>query len=108
MSIVDHDPVRNTDPETSHEAARKLTSRNRLQRKVLQVFYTHAEHGATNEDVYAGWPHLREDALRPRVAELRDAGFIRDYGTRMGSRRHHIRIWRITPAGIAWIKSFEK
>lgn len=108
MSIVDYKPVRNTDPKTSHEAARKLQHRRSLQRMVLQVFYQMGHRGATNEDVYAGWPRYREDVLRPRVAELRNRSLIVLAGSKMGSRRRHISIWRITPAGIAWLESFER
>jgi hypothetical protein len=108
MDIANYQPVRDTDPDTSHEAARKLVYRNRLQLKVLQVFRLHADHGATNEDVYAGWPHEREDTLRPRVAELRNAGYITEVGTRMGSRRRHITIWRITAKGLHWLEGSNK
>jgi hypothetical protein len=106
--MINYYPVRNTDPGTSHDAAHRLKRRNKLQLMVLQVFQLRAKSGATNEDVYAGWPDEREDTLRPRVAELHNRGFITDYGTRMGSRGRHIRIWCITESGKRWLEVLKK
>jgi hypothetical protein len=99
MSFVDYDPARDSDPMTSKVAARLLSGRSVLQRKVLRVFFYFGAAGATNEDVYAAYPGIREDALRPRVAELRNAGLIEEFTTKMGSRKRHIAVWRITRLG---------
>jgi len=106
--MINYYPVRNTDPNTSHDAAHKLRRRSRLQYMVLQVFHIQGKNGATNENVYAGWPNEREDTLRPRVAELHNRGFICDYGTRMGSRGRHIRVWCITESGKRWLEGFKE
>jgi hypothetical protein len=104
MSLVNYNPARDSDPETSQAAARRLTGRYGLQRKVLHVFAVAGFKGATNEDVYAAYPDIREDVLRPRVAELRTSGLIEEWAKRMGSRKRDIMVWRITDRGRAYVR----
>lgn len=93
-------PVRTTDNAASHDGAARIAPRIAgLKAQVLRVFAAAGAAGATNEDLYAAYPTVREDSLRPRVGELIVLKLLEEVGRRPGSRGVDITIWRLTALG---------
>lgn len=72
--------VRNTDPDTSHEAAEKVDTA-RLERMVYEVICKYPD-GCIADDVERELAHLRSHSITPRFAPLIRKGFIFDTGLR--------------------------
>lgn len=95
--------ARDTDPETSHEAAESLSPRLRqLQADVLAFAANRAVQGFTHIDLNNHF-HTTSSTYRTRCSELVDKGFIQDSGERHaygpdGKGRRHV-VWNITPEG---------
>lgn len=92
--------ARNTDPDTSHEAAESISPRLReLQRKVLMFAYDYPD-GFIDPELNRRFD-THGSTYRTRRAELVEQGLIRDSGERRtdGGTRRHI-IWQITLEGI--------
>jgi hypothetical protein len=72
--------ARNTDPDTSHEAAEKVDTA-RLERMVYEVICKYPN-GCIADDVERELSHLRSHSITPRFAPLIRKGFIFDTGLR--------------------------
>jgi len=85
--------ARNTDPATSHEAARSVTGISETHERILRIFSDcyelTDEHLATEWLTYGthlGWPPISPSGLRSRRAELVARGKLRDSGRRSITR----------------------
>jgi hypothetical protein len=110
-------PARWTDPETSHQAAkrdpdvRRFSAKSR-QAKLLALFDMRdlTDQGATIHLVGSQAPPSAFDGCRRRCSDLRAAGYIADTGRRKkntGSDDLSI-IWRITESGKRALRSLEE
>lgn len=76
---ADYNPVRTTDPATSHRAAETATQRRAsIKDHILLELAIHG--GCTGEEI-ANRTTLRLNSITPRFAELTRAGKIKDSGT---------------------------
>lgn len=76
---ADFNPVRTTDPATSHRAAQTATQRRAsIKDHILLELAIHG--GCTGEEI-ANRTTLRLNSITPRFAELTRAGKIKDSGT---------------------------
>lgn len=76
---ADYNPVRTTDPATSHRAAQTATQRRAsIKDHILIELAVHG--GCTGEEI-ANRTTLRLNSITPRFAELTRAGKIKDSGT---------------------------
>lgn len=79
--------ARSSDPETSHEAADRVTEKlSKLQQRVLTAFAAFGKTGATARDVEQ-LPIFADcgfSTVRKRVSELADAGRLEAKGKRDG------------------------
>lgn len=95
-------PVRRADGDAAHDGARAVQPRIRgLRARAFATFARAGAAGATNEDVYRDHPDVREHSIRPRVAELIEAGLLEECGRRRGSYGVDITLWRLTALGRA-------
>ena len=84
--------VRRTDPDTSHEAARKIVKQTESQRRVLRILERHPE-GLTDAELLYEWRRTHgpvpESTPRKRRCDLVRMGKVLDAGRRIvdGSRR---------------------
>lgn len=95
--------ARRSDPDTSHEAARSVTSIRESHRAVLRVFKQYG--GMTDEDLLnyytactelAGFPRQSDSGLRTRRSELVAAGKLRDSGKRtVGRTGRRMIVWEV-------------
>lgn len=93
-------PARLTDPRTSHAAAQSVQFKlGFVRHMVFTVFVAKYPDGASNEDIYRAYPMEREDTVRPRVAELKNEGFIEECGEVLGSKGRYISLWKLTSFG---------
>ena len=72
--------VRNTDPDTSHQAA-VVVDTSKLEALVYEVIAKHPE-GCIADDVERELAYLRSHSITPRFAPLIRKGFIYDTGER--------------------------
>jgi hypothetical protein len=72
--------VRNTDPDTSHQAASSVDA-SKLEALVYEVIAKHPN-GCIADDVEAELVYLRSHSITPRFAPLMRKGFIYDTGER--------------------------
>lgn len=108
-------PPRNTDPETSEEAARSVNRFNArelhvIQLKMLAKFVDRPEM-RTHEGLWIAYNELRREhkrfplvsvsGFRTRLSELKNAGYVRDSGKRapMSTGRNAV-VWTITMEGL--------
>lgn len=95
--------ARDTDPDTSHEAAESISPRLRqLQQAVLAFADAQGSDGFTHIDLNNHF-HTTSSTYRTRCSELVEKGYIEDSRERRaygpdGKGRRHV-IWMITPAG---------
>jgi hypothetical protein len=104
---TDHLPARNTDPDTSHEAAAKAVRRRPRVRDAVYLILS--EQGPLTHDdlinayrrnmlTVQGWPPASESSIRTRCSELVEDGLVvvADEGasSRLGNRA---RLWRAVP-----------
>lgn len=97
--VFDEPRARNTDPETSHEAARSVLNRLRVRDMVLTVLRSHGPQ--THEQIIKNVKDLElalnpgpamvsDSGIRTRVSELVDSGDVEESGmfgkTRAGRR----------------------
>lgn len=86
--------ARNTDPSTSHEAARKFRVEH-LREKMLQLIQAGGENGVIWDDLRDGFDGVQETSLSPRIKELETAGLVYRNGDkrvgRSGTRQLVIR-----------------
>lgn len=95
--------ARNTDPETSHEAAASVSQITETHERILRIFSDcyelTDEHLATEWLTYGthlGWPPISPSGLRSRRAELVARGKLRDSGRRSITRSNRSTIiWEI-------------
>jgi hypothetical protein len=100
---ADEARARDTDPDTSHEAAESLSPRLRqLQEDVLMYAAGESPFGFTHIDLNN---HFRttSSTYRTRCSELVDKGYVADSGDRKaygpdGKGRRHV-IWQVTGPG---------
>jgi hypothetical protein len=93
-------PVRRVDGDAARDGATAIQCRLRgLRLRAFDTFARAGDHGATNEDVYSDSPGVREHSIRPRVAELAEAGLIEECGRRRGSYGVDITVWKLTALG---------
>jgi hypothetical protein len=84
--------ARRTDPDTSHEAARKIAKQTESQRRVLRILERHSE-GLTDAELLYEWRRTHgpvpESTPRKRRCDLVRMGKVFDAGRRIvdGSRR---------------------
>lgn len=94
--------ARNTDPDTSHEAAEAIAPRiAQVQAAVLRFAALCGGRGFTDLDLNAHFAS-GSSTYRSRRAELVGLGLVEDSGIRTGNgkgRKHAL--WRITEAGMA-------
>jgi Fe2+ or Zn2+ uptake regulation protein len=79
--------ARRTDPETSHEAAQRITAKlSQLQARVLVAVAEFGEHGATAREVETldAFADCGPSTVRKRLSELSKAGKLHDAGRRDG------------------------
>lgn len=106
LSIVDpRHLARRTDPATSHIAARaqldRLTSG---QHKVLAALASAGDHGMIDHD-HQAVNGLIQTSAGKRRGELTKAGLVIDTGrTRLSPVGSPAAVWKITPAGIAYLE----
>jgi hypothetical protein len=72
--------VRNTDPDTSVEAAKSIDS-TQLESMVYEVIAMYPN-GCTSDEVLKHFPHHGVQTISPRFAPLLRKGFIYDTGER--------------------------
>lgn len=94
--------ARNTDPGTSHEAARSVSELRRKQFVVWEMLFSYGP--MTDEEIaerYAPpYPPQSPSGLRTRRRELVDAGLVRDTGERKRTKANRRTIvWEIDPEG---------
>jgi hypothetical protein len=97
--------ARNTDPETSHDAAASIREINRTQASILQALLT----PATDVEIIeryrriTGAPLASDSGIRSRRAELVTRGMVQDSGRRaiLESGRKAI-IWEATWLAGLW------
>lgn len=71
---------RNSDPDTSHEAAEKLTA-GKLEALVYEVIARHPN-GCTSDEICRALPMHGVQTISPRYAPLIRKGYIEDTGER--------------------------
>ncbi len=79
--------ARSTDPETSREAAERITAKlSQLQYRVLVAVAEFGEHGATAREVETldAFADCGPSTVRKRLSELSKAGKLHDAGRRDG------------------------
>lgn len=98
MTVIDGPRARNTDPETSHAAARSVTGVTERQRALLALF----RHFGPMTDVEiaenypASFPKQSPSGLRTRRAELVEQGLVRwDGFTRTLPSGREARVWLV-------------
>lgn len=85
---------RNSDPDTSHEAAEKLTA-GKLEALVYEVIARHPN-GCTGDEVCRALPMHGVQTISPRYAPLIRKGYIEDTGERRkGSTSRLQRVLRV-------------
>ena len=90
--------VRNTDPDTSHEAAYKIDA-TELEALVFDVIKGFPN-GCIGDDVLNMLPGHRVDTVSPRYAALIRKGYIIDTGERrLGNARRSQRVMLAVPPG---------
>lgn len=88
VGAVDYHPARarNTDPQTSHDAAASVAGQTETQRHLLELL---AGEPATDMDLmerwHAEWGPATPSGLRTRRSELTEAGLVIDTGERRPS-----------------------
>lgn len=99
LAEVERAMARNTDPETSHQAARRvLSTKANDQALVLRILADVTD--ATDFEI-AQIAGRQQTSLGKRRGELRDAGLVEFAGfTRPSPSGSPARVWKITPAGI--------
>lgn len=118
IAVVPSAPARNTDPETSHLAAKAERDVGRFsfksrQARLLRAFATAGpltDQGATIRVVGAAAPPSAWDGCRRRCSDLRAAGYLSDTGKRkrnQGSSEDAI-VWQITMGGLAALDSLDE
>jgi len=92
-----HTHARTTDPDTSSAAARRLSDKRTMMRRLLRAF----EAGdSTAEEVAARCGYTAADGAWKRVSDLRNAGWVEDTGHRRpGSSGRQQMVLAITDAG---------
>lgn len=106
-------PSRDTDPETSHAAAREIRVKAGSQRALLLYAFSSVEYQDGVSDMTDEQAMWNADGVAPsseyakRCSELRDGGFIEETGeTRVSTVTGKARIVsRITDKGRAWVRS---
>lgn len=95
-------PSRNTDPETSHAAAKKIVIKAGTQRAYLLKAFSLLPDATDEEAMEIAYPMvLRGSEYSKRCSELREAGFIEPTGdTRIGSAGVDRIVSRITQKGL--------
>lgn len=98
-TLFDYEKARSTDPETSHRAAKRVSSNKANDYKL--VLRIHAEHvDGLNDFELAAFAGRAQTSLGVRRGELRDAGLIEYAGfTRPSPSGSPARVWRLTEAG---------
>jgi len=102
--------ARNTDPETSHEAAAKVTLKvGSIRWLVLQMFEAHGQ--MCDGELCRRVPfYLGESTARGRRAELVTAGYVEPvpgvYATTESGNR--TKVWRLTDAGRAALSTIKE
>ena len=101
--VYHHELVRNTDPPTSHRAARRAARRSGSQRiRLLLDYATIGPMTAYEAGVSTGLITKPGCAYWRRVTELLHEGLIEDTGTtRLVATGEHQRVCAITPKGNA-------
>lgn len=99
-------PVRNTDPDTSRDAARKATRRRLTVRNAVygtltldgpltldDLIYRYRWHATT-----LGWPAASESSIRTRCSELVRDGLVEVVPDREGQsvNGNRAKLWRLT------------
>lgn len=88
--------ARNTDPDTSHEAAASVSA-SELEQIVYDVI-AKCENGCTADDIEKALPLVRSNSFTPRFAPLIRKGYIYDTGERrVGSSGRKQRVVKATP-----------
>lgn len=77
--LADPALARNTDPQTSHDAAHRVDT-NRLEGMVMRAL----EHGAKNSKEIAEFLGVDKWSISPRMAPLVKKGLVMDSGIRRG------------------------
>ena len=69
--------ARSSDPETSHEAAEAFSkSSGAVDKHILELARTAAEHGITQADVVDAMPEYKPGSITPRFARLVRKGLL--------------------------------
>ena len=79
--------ARTTDPETSHEAAQRITAKlSQLQARVIEAVAAYGEHGATAREIETldAFADCGFSTCRKRLSELARAGRLGTNGKRDG------------------------
>lgn len=88
--------ARNTDPDTSHEAAEAVDARG-LCEIIYKVIAGYPD-GCISDDVEAALPHILSHSLTPRYRQMVDAGMIEITGEkRKGDSGHYQQVRRVLP-----------
>lgn len=101
-------PSRNTDPGTSHAAAKDIRVKAGSQRALLlRAFYSYDQFGCTDDKAMIWAEGVSPySEFSKRCSELREGGFIEPTGeTRPGSAGPQRIVSRITDKGRAWIEA---
>lgn len=96
MPVSIRNMTRFTDPDTSHEAAKKVSSRvTKLQEMVLYAF---EQYGPMIDEVLVGLPQFSQYAdstVRSRRSELVTKGKLVQVGTLLNSRGQKSTLWSL-------------
>ena len=87
--MSDHGLARNTDPETSHEAAAKVDA-NHLEHLVWECL---AQHGPMITEQICAAMGMPWKTVSPRLRPLCNKGWVREAGTAMASTGRRVIVW---------------
>lgn len=97
--------ARNSDPETSHEAAKSVRNVGPIHEAILYVLRIHPELtdeqlvGWYKADLAAGWlPKASDSSIRSRRKELAVLGRVVEVGLRRLSSGRNGRVWKLADA----------
>lgn len=95
-----HTHARTTDPDTSHEAAVKLTDKATMLRTLLTKYHRFQFQGLTAEEASGLCGYTASEGAWKRVSDLKRLGWVEDTGgTRRGVSGRSQAVLRITDAG---------
>lgn len=101
-----HGLARNTDPQTSHDAAASVNT-TRLEAIVLEA-YRASPRGLTQDELADKLPNIPLNTLSPRLAPLIRKGWLRVDGKRLGKSRKNQRVLKFVDQSLGSVYDDEQ